>query len=146
MTYVKVEYEDELAPHPNNIKGINVVGEDEYFDTVVSFDINDNERYYLLFAVHTEDDSFNHCPDCITIIDLYQNRKTAEINQERLVGHHKNQPRGDQYREHDILLLKDDGTEQNYHISSWGKVFNVLQEIVVEEVMVSKYRKSIEVR
>lgn len=81
------EWDADDIQYQNDIKGIRAVGENDWHDFAVGFEIDDNNCYYLLYGVYDTGDSFHVEEGRTEYVQLYESREDAEADLKRIEDH-----------------------------------------------------------
>lgn len=112
-----------------NIHGIILVGENDYQDLTVPFDIDINKSYILLWADYSTGDSFGHDDNQVEFIDLFETMDRAIAARKAFLENN-----GDSYS---CKYIREDGTEISVHVP-WSGYFEHLNDLRLEVVHVTK--------
>ncbi len=119
----------------HHVQGVRAVGDKEYFDLTVGFDIVDDKHYFLVYGIYSTGDSFGHDEGRIEYVGLYEDREVAEDNARRIERHARDY-RDDSITDDDaysVTLVTEDGAEYKVSVP-WNGYFERLSYIEIERV------------
>lgn len=134
----------------NNVTGIEVVKENDFYDLVVDFDPT-KEPSYLLYVIYDTGDSFSNHDGLIEYVQLYKDKSVAFENKRRIEQHYKLyddlnsrfrltekqrkelKKKHKDFDAHSIMLVHENGEEYKLHVP-WTGYFETMQEVEVKEV------------
>lgn len=122
----------------NSIDSIRVVGEKDYHDLTVGFEVEEGKDYFLLYGIYSTGDSYSHQEGCICYVDLYQDREFAEANRKILADHYHIKEGKNEWT---AELLLEDGQKMPFCVP-WKGYFESLTELVIEVVRAGPKRNS----
>lgn len=121
--------------YSHTFHGIKVMGENEYSDVEVGFPIEADKTYWLLYGTYQSGDSFGSDTGNLHIVDLYQNKYTADCNVKALRDSYE-----DYKKTHKIKLatLKMDNGDTITHYVPWCGYFERLEFLEVLPVSLNQ--------
>jgi len=139
----------------HDIRGFRVVGEQNYYDLSVDFEVDPTRPYFLVYAIYSTGDSFGHDDGCIEFVGLYESLDVAHENAQRLKIHNETYRQWNDpwytpskqmsmaelkkleknFEPYSVQLVTKDGTDYKMNVP-WHGYFEHLDEVEVESVFV----------
>lgn len=130
-----------------HIKGVEFVGEDEYWDLVVPFAPKSGEEYFLVYVNYDTGDSFSHHAGHVMYLDLFKSAALADelakkIKEDTSRPYDFSSPKkGQNSRPNTVQYKWDDGQTVDCYTATWKGYFETFNHVAVESVSVKYSRK-----
>ena len=119
----------------NNITGIEIVPEEEYYDLAIDFEVKPNDIVYLVTVQYSSGDSFGNSRGNISYIGVWLTKEKAELAKTTILSHYEAYK--DDRKQPELTLISETGIEWKDGFPSWLGYFEHIEQVEVHTLEVS---------
>lgn len=114
----------------NDVNGLQIVEEKDYYDLIADFDVKVKDFVYLVYATYSTGDSFGHGTGCIEYIAVFKTEEKAA----RLKKMLQKRDQGDKNENKFTFKYTTESGKKIENHCPWDGYFESLESVYVEEL------------